>query len=201
MMGKLPGPPRKNPVPTIFALSWRFAYDPDTGEFTGRRGPIKPNAKGRVQLSWQDEEGESHSVYGPRFAFALMTGRWPDEDKVIDHINGNPSDNRWHNLREVTVSENALNSDKVGRSMFRKCRGWSRAANGSFLVSTCVAGRRFMIRTKSAARGREFYILQQVFRHCVEMRRKAGIPETDLPNQPPRYRWRPFEARDPKRLP
>lgn len=39
-------------------------------------------------------------------AFALVTGRWPEE---IDHINGKRSDNRWENLREVSRIENRHN--------------------------------------------------------------------------------------------
>lgn len=42
-----------------------------------------------------------------RVAFALMTGRWPVSE--IDHINGDPSDNRWENLREATRAENCKN--------------------------------------------------------------------------------------------
>lgn len=36
-----------------------------------------------------------------RVAFLIMTGRYPD---MIDHENGNGSDNRWSNLREVPGS-------------------------------------------------------------------------------------------------
>ena len=45
-----------------------------------------------------------------------MTGDWPKE--MLDHINRNPADNRWCNLREVTRAENRLNSiDFVRRGL------------------------------------------------------------------------------------
>lgn len=48
-------------------------------------------------------------LYAHRAAFACVYGRWPDGE--IDHINRNKSDNRISNLREVSHSENRLNTD------------------------------------------------------------------------------------------
>lgn len=42
-----------------------------------------------------------------RIAWLWMTGKWPEE--LIDHINRNPMDNRWKNLREANHSQNAYN--------------------------------------------------------------------------------------------
>jgi len=41
-----------------------------------------------------------------RAAWALFYGRWPTE---IDHLNGNKTDNRIENLREVSRGENDQN--------------------------------------------------------------------------------------------
>jgi hypothetical protein len=45
--------------------------------------------------------------YAHRVAFAIMAGKWP---KIIDHIDGDKSNNRWSNLREVTQAQNMQNT-------------------------------------------------------------------------------------------
>lgn len=41
-----------------------------------------------------------------RVVFAIQTGRWPT---IVDHINGDRTDNSWHNLRETTPAGNLMN--------------------------------------------------------------------------------------------
>jgi len=43
-----------------------------------------------------------------RVIWAIVTGEWPQGD--IDHINGNRSDNRWVNLRDVSHAINLRNA-------------------------------------------------------------------------------------------
>ena len=67
--------------------------------------------------------------YVHRIIFKLCTGQEPN---LIDHINGDPVDNRIENLRSVTNTENMRNSKKfktntsghVGVSWSKSCSKW-----------------------------------------------------------------------------
>jgi len=86
-------------------------YDPETGTLTWlkKRGKKLPgdvagsvNNLGYVQVTVNYQPHLAHRV-----AYALMIGQWPPQQ--IDHINGNPTDNRWENLRPSNQNENAWN--------------------------------------------------------------------------------------------
>lgn len=53
-----------------------------------------------------------HQYVTSRIIWLYMTGHWPKN--CVDHISGDSSDNRWYNLRDVTLSVNARNR-KLGR--------------------------------------------------------------------------------------
>lgn len=90
-------------------------YDSDTGDFIwiksikGTRGIGKKAGtvtnKGYVDVCIN---GKKYGLH--RLAFLYKTGSIP---KTVDHINGIKSDNRWDNLRECSLIENALNSPIV----------------------------------------------------------------------------------------
>jgi HNH endonuclease len=90
-------------------------YDPKTGLFTWLvtlslrkpKGCIAgfPQLKGRIKIGIRGHDYMAH-----RLAFLYMTGKWPEYE--IDHINENPSDNRWENLRHGTPHQNHGNRGK-----------------------------------------------------------------------------------------
>ena len=98
-------------------LKQYLLYDPDTGDFIwikpvkGTKGIGKKagtvTSKGYVDVCFK---GKKYGLH--RLAFLYKTGEIPD---MVDHINGDKSDNRWVNLRKCNYRENALNT-KITRS-------------------------------------------------------------------------------------
>jgi hypothetical protein len=95
-----------------------LAYDPETGEFRWRvsRGSV---AAGSVAGYLRVDGYLRVAVFNRRYlahrlAFLLMTGQWPPEQ--IDHKDGDPSNNRWENLRAATHSENMHNQKRAHRN-------------------------------------------------------------------------------------
>lgn len=86
-------------------------YDPVDGLFIRRKPGAYPfgiKGKGRVTIHI---EGAAYSA--SRLAWLYMNGEFPTG--LVDHINGDPHDNRWCNLREVTRSGNAQNQHRGQR--------------------------------------------------------------------------------------
>jgi hypothetical protein len=75
-------------------------YDPDTGTFTWIRGERKGqvagtvhNVRGSLKVAIDGQRYQLHHL-----AWLWMNGRLPRFS--VDHVDGDPSNNRWANLRQ-----------------------------------------------------------------------------------------------------
>lgn len=117
-----------------------LAYDPETGVLTWRVSKGRAKAGSRVQGRQVEVDGSAY--LGHRLCWLLHFGVWPTN--LIDHINGDPSDNRLANLRDATRECNAEN------------RRRARSGSKSGFLGVSPAGVKFQARIH--ARGRSVYL-------------------------------------------
>lgn len=90
-----------------------LSFDPATGRFIWLRPYGTKTKIGSVAGGRSKHQGYSviwinkKSYRAHRLAWLYMTGAWPIGE--IDHINGDRSDNRIANLRDVTAKQNQQN--------------------------------------------------------------------------------------------
>ena len=91
-------------------------YDPETGVWTWI-DPPKHNSRLTGQVAGNVRSDgyrliriRSVAYYSSRLACLYMTGEWPKEE--MDHIDRNPSNDQWSNLREATSSDNKYNQTR-----------------------------------------------------------------------------------------
>lgn len=102
----------------IADLKAALNYDPDTGVLTWKtalKNQIRPglpadssNGDGYLRVCFNGKK-----LYAHRAAWAIHYGVWPDG--LIDHIDGDKSNNRIRNLRVVNRRENAQNRTRASR--------------------------------------------------------------------------------------
>lgn len=101
-----------------------LSFDPDTGVFRWKVKPAKRVAIGSI-AGCKKKDGwvitiNSVKYFAHRLAWFYVYGSI-DQNLVIDHINGNPLDNRIDNLRLVTQAVNCRNQNtKKGNLVWRK---------------------------------------------------------------------------------
>jgi hypothetical protein len=89
----------------------RYAYDPITGVFTSLK--TTPGTFAGRKLGSTDQQGYTillinrKQYKAHRIAWLWVHGEWPKFE--IDHINGNRSDNRLCNLRDIPKAGNQQN--------------------------------------------------------------------------------------------
>lgn len=119
-----------------------FTYNPMTGLFV-RNAPTRgcnsktpvgsANQHGYIRITVDGRRYMAH-----RLAWLYMTGEWPSES--VDHIDGNPANNAWVNLRDVSASVNMQNQRRARRD------------NRTGLLGVVVNGSGFQARIKVAGK-------------------------------------------------
>ena len=118
--------------PTPALLASMLTYEPETGKLFWKERARETFPTDRAWRTWNSQRigaeaftcksstGYYHShvlgrhMLAHRVVWALYFGQWPAER--VDHINGNPADNRIANLRLVTAAQNAMNAARPSRN-------------------------------------------------------------------------------------
>jgi hypothetical protein len=114
-------------------LICRLDYNPETGDLTWKARGIEwfdRRFEGKtVGQKWLDNygykqastkleiKGKKFSVVTSRLCWLIHTGDWPEH--TVDHINRDPWDNRWKNLRDVSQSVNNQNKGFYRKRIFK----------------------------------------------------------------------------------
>lgn len=126
----------KRPLPTAELLRQLLDYDADTGILTWR--PRRHDARWTAKYAGQSAGAHDRLGYvsikindksylAHRVAWVIVHGYWPD---VVDHINGNPRDNRIINLRDVSHEMNQRNQKRhCSNTSGRTGVSWNRFRN------------------------------------------------------------------------
>lgn len=101
---------------TVVQLKELLHYNPETGVFTwarsvGQRARIGRVAGSKVPSGYIKISVSKRVYSAHRLAWLYMTGSWPENE--IDHVDNNPSNNAFSNLRAATKSQNAQNRGKL----------------------------------------------------------------------------------------
>jgi HNH endonuclease/AP2 domain-containing protein len=103
---------RRRPRITAARLRELLDYNSETGEFRWRK-QVSRSVKAGAVAGLTDRDGyrritiQGRIYPAHRLAWLYMTGQWCRV--MIDHRDGNPSNNRRDNLRRATVSQNNAN--------------------------------------------------------------------------------------------
>ncbi|WP_313063302.1 antiterminator Q family protein [Atlantibacter hermannii] len=157
-------------------------YNPDTGNFSSKlhagvrmRCIIANN--GYIYVCYGGKKYAAH-----RLAWFYYHGRWPKEE--VDHVNGNPSDNRIKNLREATREQNTHNQRlRKNNTSGIRCVSKNRA-NGKWKVQIWRFGQRFQLGEyadkSEAARVANEFLRKTDEEFFCDVRAKHELPDDQI---------------------
>lgn len=125
----------------------RYAYDPNTGILTVKKLNGKPRQRNVGKRLGDKLNAHGYRTvcldyklhYCHRVIMQMVMGRELDRNEVVDHINGNASDNRLSNLRVTTQAENTRASRKKAKGKSSKYKGVSFRKCAAHLPNPWVA--------------------------------------------------------------
>ncbi|MCW7467541.1 HNH endonuclease [Leptospira levettii] len=139
----------------------------ETGEVKWKKNPKNQSSDGLAGSIGCDGyrelklEGKRYKIH--RLIWLYCMGSFPQ--KRLDHINGNRSDNRISNLREVTQGENCRN---------REIRKGYYLDNGRYKAQICLNGKqKHLGRYDTPEEARQAYLKAKVKVHGEEFSQRA----------------------------
>ena len=99
-----------------------------------------------------------------RFIWFYMTGEWPEQ---IDHINGIRTDNRWHNLRNVSQFVNMKNTSLCTKNKSGRIGVIENKKNNTWIAQIQVNGKGIYLGT--------FHIFEDACAAREDAERKYGF--------------------------
>jgi hypothetical protein len=135
---------------TAAELRKHVSYDPETGVFLRVHCPRRPDLVGKQAGTFDSKGARQINIGGRlylahRLAWLYINGSMPSMD--IDHKDGDPSNNRWENLREATDSQNQANSKRPKNNTSGSKGVWREMATGRWNAYLNAAGKRIYLGT------------------------------------------------------
>ncbi len=131
---------------TVEELKRRLRYDPETGHIFWREGQLRAGkraftykSKRGYNVSTYKSNGECTTLAAHRVAWALHYGAFPSGQ--VDHINGDRTDNRIANLRDVVNAENARNSAMNSNNTSGVCGVYLHRQTGKWCAQISAFGK------------------------------------------------------------
>lgn len=163
--------------PSAARLRELLDYDPGTGVLRWKhngKSVGSRNSRGYIRLAVKGYHTCAHRV-----AWAMQTGEW--SERYLDHIDCDPSNNRWANLRQATHSQNSMNrhvrrDSDTGVKGVRLRRGKYAQAYIQAAGERIYLGSFASVEEAMAARGRAAAGLHKEFAREGEDAQPATVP-------------------------